>query len=80
MESADIFAAITKFVSENVLYLLLAILVLTGGILMGADRVLARLGNSGLRIIEKLMGLLLTVIAVQLIIDGAEPVVRRMLA
>ena len=63
-----------------VLGAVLAILVLTGGILMGADRVLARLGNSGLRIIEKLMGLLLTVIAVQLIIDGAEPVVRRMLA
>ena len=54
-----------------------AILLLTGGILMGADTVLARLGNSGLRIIEKLMGLLLTVIAVQLIIDGLEPVVRR---
>ncbi|MFN2371806.1 MAG: MarC family protein [Candidatus Krumholzibacteriia bacterium] len=40
---------------------------------------LARLGNSGLRIIEKLMGLLLTVIAVQLVIDGVVPVVRRML-
>ncbi len=56
-----------------------AILVLTGAVLMGADRVLARLGNSGLRIIEKLMGLLLTVIAVQLVIDGMTPVVRSML-
>lgn len=63
-----------------VLGAVLAILVLTGAILMGADRVLARLGNSGLRIIEKLMGLLLTVIAVQLVIDGVVPVVRRMLA
>jgi multiple antibiotic resistance protein len=63
-----------------VLGAVLAILVLTGAILMGADRVLARLGSSGLRIIEKLMGLLLTVIAVQLVIDGVVPVVRRMLA
>jgi len=62
-----------------VLAAVLAILGLTGGLLMGADRVLGRLGNSGLRIIEKLMGLLLTVIAVQLIIDGVVPVVRRLL-
>ncbi len=57
----------------------LAILLLTGGILMGADALLARLGHTGLRIIEKLMGLLLTVIAVQLIIDGAAPVIRGMI-
>ncbi len=55
-----------------------AILLLTGGILMGADVLLARIGHTGLRIIEKLMGLLLTVIAVQLLIDGATPVVRTM--
>jgi len=47
-----------------------AILLLTGGILMGADAVLHRLGSTGMKIIEKLMGLLVTVIAVQLIIDG----------
>jgi multiple antibiotic resistance protein len=55
----------------------LAILVLTGVILAGADRVLVRLGRTGLRIVEKLMGLLLTVIAVQLVIDGVLPVARR---
>ena len=55
----------------------LAILVLTGVILAGADRVLVRLGRTGLRIVEKLMGLLLTVIAVQLVIDGVVPVARR---
>jgi len=54
----------------------LVILVLTGVILAGADRVLARLGRTGLRIVEKLMGLLVTVIAVQLIIDGIGPVIR----
>ncbi|MBU2499704.1 MarC family protein [bacterium] len=56
------------------------ILAVTGVILMGADAVLARLGHTGLKIIEKLMGLLLTVIAVQLVIDGVGPVIRRMIA
>ena len=59
-----------------VLVTVLAILLLTGAILMGADAVLARLGRTGLRIIEKLMGLLVTVIAVQLMIDGIVPVIR----
>ncbi|MCP4573055.1 MAG: NAAT family transporter [bacterium] len=53
-----------------------AILLVSGGILMGADVVLKRLGRTGLRIIEKLMGLLVTVIAVQLVIDGVGPVIR----
>ncbi|PIV81790.1 hypothetical protein COW53_02490 [bacterium CG17_big_fil_post_rev_8_21_14_2_50_64_8] len=55
-----------------------AILILSGGLLMGADALLAKLGHTGLRIIEKLMGLLLTVIAVQLVIDGASPVLQRL--
>lgn len=55
---------------------ILAILVATGGILMGADVILERLGRTGLKIIEKLMGLLVTVIAVQLVIDGASPVIK----
>ncbi len=57
-----------------------AILLLTGGILMGADVLLARIGHTGLRIIEKLMGLLLTVIAVQLVIDGTTPVIRSLIS
>ena len=52
------------------------ILVVTGGILMGADIVLRRFGRTGLKIVEKLMGLLVTVIAVQLIIEGVTPVIR----
>ena len=63
-----------------VLITVLAILLLTGAILMGADAVLARLGRTGLRIIEKLMGLLVTVIAVQLMIDGLVPVIRGMIS
>jgi multiple antibiotic resistance protein len=58
----------------------LVILIATGLILAGADRVLARLGRTGLRIVEKLMGLLVTVIAVQLIIDGLVPVATRLVA
>ncbi len=59
---------------------ILGILLLTGGILMGADVVLKRLGRTGLNIIEKLMGLLVTVIAVQLVIEGLTPVVKNMVA
>ena len=58
----------------------LLILLLTGLVLAGADRVLGRLGRSGMRIVEKLMGLLLTVIAVQLVIDGLTPVVHNLIA
>jgi len=57
----------------------LAILLLTGAILMGADAVLAKLGRTGMKVIEKLMGLLVTVIAVQLMIDGITPVIARMI-
>lgn len=62
-----------------VLIAVAAILLLTGAILTGADAVLKRLGRTGMKIIEKLMGLLVTVIAVQLMIDGLRPVVRSML-
>lgn len=62
-----------------VLITVAAILLLTWGILMGADAVLQRLGRTGLKIIEKLMGLLVTVIAVQLVIDGLGPVIDRMI-
>ncbi len=55
------------------------ILLLTGVILMGADVILRRLGATGMKVIEKLMGLLVTVIAVQLLIDGITPVVQGLL-
>jgi len=56
------------------------ILLLTGIILLGADAVLSRLGNTGLKVIEKLMGLLVTVIAVQLMIDGISPIIRNIIS
>lgn len=70
----------TDFGPALLLAAVLGILVLSGGILMGADLVLKRLGNTGLKIIEKLMGLLMTVIAVQLVIDGLTPVIRTMMS
>jgi multiple antibiotic resistance protein len=48
-------------------------LLLTGVILLTADTVLRRLGGTGMRIVEKLMGLLVTVIAVQLVMNGVGP-------
>jgi multiple antibiotic resistance protein len=52
------------------------ILLLTGAILLTADTVLRRLGATGMKIVEKLMGLMMTVIAVQLILNGVAPFVR----
>ena len=57
----------------------LGILLMTAALLMAADVVLKRLGRTGLKIIEKLMGLLVTVIAVQLMIDGLTPVIRNLI-
>jgi len=49
-------------------------LVVTYLILAGADRFIARLGTTGTRVIQRIMGLLLMVIAVQFILDGLKPV------
>lgn len=54
------------------------ILLLTGAILLAADTVLRRLGATGMKIVEKLMGLLVTVIAVQLIMNGVGPFLREL--
>jgi len=58
---------------------IIGILLLTGFILWTADRVLLRLGQTGMRVVEKLMGLLVTVIAVQLILNGVTPFFRGLL-
>jgi multiple antibiotic resistance protein len=58
----------------------LANLLLAGVILMGADVVLAKLGRTGMKVIEKLMGLLVTVIAVQLMIDGITPIIKNIIS
>ncbi len=65
-----------EFSQGLVIIAVIGILLLTGGILMAADVVLKRLGQTGLKIIEKLMGLLVTVIAVQLVVDGLSPIIK----
>ena len=57
-----------------------AILAVTGAVLLGADLILRRFGQTGMRLMGKLMGLLVTVIAVQLIMNGAASFVRELMA
>mgnify|MGYP001086903023 CR=1 FL=1 len=62
-----------------VLASIVGVLAATGLILVGGDAVMRRLGQTGLRIMEKLMGLMVTVIAVQLLMNGLEPFLRGLL-
>jgi multiple antibiotic resistance protein len=55
-------------------------LALTYVILRGANTFMKKLGTTGTRIIQRIMGLLLMVIAVQFIIDGVTPVMKNILA
>ena len=51
------------------------VLTLTYIIFQGADYLTQRFGTTGLRIIQRIMGLILMVIAVQFVIDGIEIVI-----
>ncbi len=55
---------------------LIIVLLITYGIFQTAGRVSTLLGTIGLRIMQRIMGLLLLVIAVQFIIDGITPIVQ----
>lgn len=57
-----------------VLAALLLAIVATAGILIVSPRILRRLGNGGLELITKVMGLIIVVIGVQFIVDGARPI------
>ena len=52
------------------------VLLLTYVIFLGSDYLSQRFGVTGLRIVQRIMGLILMVIAVQFVIDGVEEVVR----
>lgn len=52
---------------------------LTYVILRGANTFMKKLGTTGTRIIQRIMGLLLMVIAVQFILDGVTPVAKSIL-
>jgi multiple antibiotic resistance protein len=58
---------------------LLGAMVLTGLILAGAPLLLRRLGPAGVSLTTKVMGLIILVIGVQFVLDGATAVVTRML-
>ena len=51
------------------------VLILTYIIFQGADYLTQRFGTTGLRIVQRIMGLILMVIAVQFVIDGVEIVI-----
>ena len=51
------------------------VLILTYIIFQGADYLTHRFGTTGLRIVQRIMGLILMVIAVQFVIDGVEIVI-----
>ena len=50
------------------------VLMITWAVLTAAPRVVRFFGQTGLNVMTRLMGLLVTVIAVQFIIDGARPI------
>ena len=52
------------------------VLLLTYVIFLGSDYLNQRFGTTGLRIVQRIMGLILMVIAVQFVIDGTEIVIK----
>ena len=64
---AIVFAAVT------------VVLAITWGVLAAAHRLVRFFGQTGLNVMTRIMGLLVTVIAVQFIIDGIRPVLTEIL-
>ena len=66
-----------KWELRLVLFGIIAIvLLLTYVIFLGADYLNQRFGTTGLRIVQRIMGLILMVIAIQFVIDGTEIVIK----
>tara|TARA_B110000116_G_C16540221_1_gene448318 strand:+ start:109 stop:741 length:633 start_codon:yes stop_codon:yes gene_type:complete len=63
--------------NEKVLFILsiMICMIVTYIILMMGNKVSKKIGTTGIRIIQRLMGIILMVIAVQFIIDGLTPVI-----
>jgi len=53
---------------------IILVITITYFILRGADKVSKRLGTTGMRIIQRVMGIILMVIAVQFVINGVTPI------
>ena len=58
---------------------ILITLMVTYLVFRGADRLAVRLGATGMRIIQRIMGIILMVIAVQFIINGVTPILTAIL-
>jgi multiple antibiotic resistance protein len=57
----------------------LAVLAITWAVLSAAPRLVRFFGQTGLNVMTRVMGLLVTVIAVQFIVDGARPIIVEMI-
>ncbi|MBC8174166.1 MAG: NAAT family transporter [Candidatus Marinimicrobia bacterium] len=55
------------------------VMAITYFILLGADKLSTKLGTTGMRIIQRLMGIILMVIAVQFVINGVTPILTNIL-
>ncbi len=58
---------------------ILLVMILTFTVFFTADRMTQRFGTTGLRIVQRIMGLLLMVIAIQFIINGLTPIITNWL-
>jgi multiple antibiotic resistance protein len=58
---------------------IVVVMILTYFILSGANSLAKRLGATGTRIIQRIMGLILLVIATQFVINGVTPVLEGIL-
>lgn len=61
------------------LFSILVVLTITYFVLRGADKLSRKLGTTGMRIIQRIMGIILMVIAVQFVINGVTPILKSIL-
>ncbi|NOZ04439.1 MAG: NAAT family transporter [FCB group bacterium] len=70
-QTPGIYSYFTLFIA------IIVVLVLVYLILRGGDKLAKKIGQTGMRIAQRIMGLILMVIAVQFVINGSETVLRR---
>ena len=76
-----VLAADTKGMQQQFLLFvsIIIVLLLTLIVFLTAPKIFKRLGKSGARLIQRLMGIILMVIAIQFIIDGVSNVIVKFL-
>jgi multiple antibiotic resistance protein len=55
---------------------IISVMILTYMTFITADKLTERFGRTGLRIMQRIMGLILMVMAVQFIINGVDPLIK----